>query len=117
MPLRTLISLSSVASLIVSASLVFANPALLPKHPGYPGEPKPEATVGGCPEGTPCPEIRSQPAGGTSQGTVMSGTDMSGADRSAPQNSDAYGTKGSTATGGSLSGGRDTHLGPHDSSK
>jgi hypothetical protein len=35
--MKTLLSTAVGVGLIVSASLVFANPALLPKHPGYPG--------------------------------------------------------------------------------
>jgi hypothetical protein len=35
--MKTLLSTVVGVGLIVSASLVFANPALLPKHPGYPG--------------------------------------------------------------------------------
>jgi hypothetical protein len=35
--MKTLFSTAVGVGLIVSASLVLANPALLPKHPGYPG--------------------------------------------------------------------------------
>ena len=35
--MKTLLSLAGGIGIIVSASFVFANPALLPKHPGYPG--------------------------------------------------------------------------------
>lgn len=35
--MKTLLAAAVGIGLTVSASLVFANPALLPKHPGYPG--------------------------------------------------------------------------------
>jgi hypothetical protein len=35
--MKTLFSVAAGLGLMFSASLVFANPALLPKHPGYPG--------------------------------------------------------------------------------
>jgi hypothetical protein len=35
--MKTLFSVATGLGLMFSASLVFANPALLPKHPGYPG--------------------------------------------------------------------------------
>ncbi|WP_447977902.1 hypothetical protein [Candidatus Nitrospira bockiana] len=35
--MKTLLSMAAGVGVVFSLSLVFANPALLPKHPGYPG--------------------------------------------------------------------------------